>query len=151
MLNETNANAANEIAEVFACVRPRQLPRRMLDAIATTQPVEDDGFEWTRHLGMIELAGSCCDSECMDALLNFGLTRRGNVLLSTLNAITDCAITRIREGDNSVADKVLAKTTPDSKKHHREASISAFCILAIEQVVHEDKLPRLWDLSLIHI
>lgn len=147
VLDETSAHAANYVAEVFACVRPQHLPKKMLDSIATVGQIDANGFEWTRHLGMIELAKSCSDSASMDALLNFGLTRRGNVLLSTLNAITDCALTRIREGDASVVDKVLSKTTHDSKKHHREASISAFCLLAIEQVVPQDKLSQLWSFA----
>ncbi len=147
VMNETNAHAANNVAKIASCIRPQTLSQRMLDAIKAV-PSNEEGFEWTRHLGMIELARSCSDPECLDALLNFGLTRDGHVLLSTVDAITDCALTRIREGDLDVVDKILEKTGQASEKRHRNAAISAFCILVIEQAVPATHLNPLWQFAM---
>jgi len=147
VLDETNAIAANDVSNAVACISTKNLPPKLLELVSTTQAFDDDDSDWIRHLGMIEIARSCGDRKSFEALLNFGLTRRGNVLISTLNAIVDCALTRIREGDKDVVEKVLLKTRTDSKKHHREASIAAFCALSIEGKVPDEMLLHLWEFA----
>lgn len=147
VLDETNANAANDICKIIACIKPAHLPPNLLELVATPEPFGDDDSGWVRHLGMIAIARSCSDRDSFDALLNFGLTRSGGVLLSTLRAIVDCALNRIREGDKDVVEKVLSKTSVESRKHHREAAISAFCSLAIEGEVPDELLANLWEFA----
>jgi hypothetical protein len=149
VLDETNSNAAQSICEIAACVRPSKLSDRFLEALQK-EANEDD---WMRHLGMIDLARSCSDRRSFDALLNFGLTKDGNVLLSTVHAITDCALTRIREGDSDVVQKVLAQTSPSRAHRHRVAAIDVFCDLAMqkEELVRNalgGDICRLWEFAL---
>ena len=142
--DETNAGAVHSVSEIAACIRPGELSDRLLDALRH----ESDEADLTRHLGMTDLARSCSDRRSFDALLNFGLTKNGNVLLSTVHAITDCALTRIREGDTDVVERVLAQTVPSSLHRHRVAAIDVFCRLAMEGFVSDSDLTRLWDFAL---
>ncbi|MFT5524179.1 MAG: hypothetical protein ACI9HK_002130 [Pirellulaceae bacterium] len=144
VLDETNAGAAHSVSEIAACIRPSELSDRLLDALRQ----ESDEADWTQHLGMTDLARSCSNRQSFDALLNFGLTKNGNVLLSTVHAITDCALTRIREGDTDVVEKVLAQTDPSREHRHRVAAIDVFCDLAMEGLVFDNDLTRLWGFAL---
>lgn len=144
VLDEKNAGAVHSVSEVAACIRPSELSDRLLDALRQ----ESDEDDWTRHLGMTDLARSCSDRRSFDALLKFGLTKNGNVLLATVHAITDCALTRIREGDTDIVEKVLAETAPSNEHRHRVAAIDVFCDLVMEGVVHSNDLARLWEFAL---
>jgi len=144
VLDETNAGAVHSVSEIAACIRPSELSDRLLDALRQ----ESDERDWMRHLGMTDLARSCSDRRSFDALMNFGLTKDGKVLLSTVHAITDCALIRIREGDTDVVEKVLARTAPSNIHRHRVAAIDTFCNLAMQRVVPDGELTRLWDFAL---
>ena len=144
ILDETNPDCARQVAAIIACVQPATLSTRFLNEIQQ-EPV---GKEWTRHLGLIEIARSCSNEQCLDALLNFGLTKDGHVLLSTLNAIIDCALAQARAGNKLAVQKVLDKTHVTCKKRHREAAIGAFCELSTEKgIVSRADLNRLWDFA----
>lgn len=144
VLDETDASAAHSVSKIAACIRPSQLSDRFLDSLQT-QPEVDD---WTRHLGMTELARSCSDRRSFDALLNFGLTKNGNVLLSTVEAITDCALTRIREGDLDIVKTVLSRTVASHEHRHRVAAIDVFCDLVVKGKVSGSELNQLWNFAL---
>lgn len=143
VLDETNPESSRQVSEIIACIRPSSLSERFLNEIRR----EPTGEEWTRHQGLIEIARSCGDEPCLDALLDFGLTKDGHVLLSTLHAIVDCALAQVRTGNSTVVQKVLDRTNSTTKRH-REAAIAAFCELATEKgIVPKAKLARLWEFA----
>ena len=145
IIDETSPYTAESVAQIVACSPPENLSSQFLQLVVTAPPPAI-GFdsEWLRYQGAITLASSCGSRSCFDALLQFGLTRRGEVLLSTLNAIINCAVIQLEERDNDVVEKLLDKTLPDNEEHHRKAAISAICELAIEEYVSVEQLTVLW-------
>lgn len=143
VLDETNPESSRQVSQIIACIRPSSLSKRFLDEIRR----EPTGEEWTRHLGLIEIARSCGDEQCLDALLDFGLTKDGHVLLSTLHAIVDCTMAQVRNGNSQALQKVLDRTNSTTKRH-REAATAAFCDLATEKgIVPKEQLARLWGFA----
>ena len=145
VLDETNPSAANDVAKIAACLPAKKLNDRFHQSILTV-PADDDS-EWIRHLGLIEIARSCADRKSFETLLNFGLARRGDVLISTLDAITECAEQRMRSGDSDVVEQVLLKTDKACKDHHQKAAIAVFCQLVNADTVTLDITGRLWDFA----
>lgn len=135
--DETNPYAAHKICQTVACLRLQQLPERLLNAIVSTEMVDDENGHSFRQIGFMEVARSSCTRDALDALLNFGLTRDGHVLLTTVDAITDAARARIRAGDSDVIQKVIRMTATTQEKRHREAAIDVFCRLCMRELVAE--------------
>jgi len=145
VMEETNPYAVHSIAKSVACLRVRQLPKRLLDAIADVEADNDEKGRLFRQMGLIEIARSSCSREAFDSLLHFGLTHKGSVLLSTIDAITDVAIARLDEGDADVVDRVLEMTVSGNEQRHRDAAVSSFCRLCTLGHVYPEHLTRLWE------
>ncbi len=147
VMDETSASAVHAIAGIIACLRLPRLPARMLDAIVSAGPADDDNGILFREVGMIEIARSSCCREAFESLMHFGLTHNRNVLLSTIDAITDVAISRLQEGDDDVIEKLLEMTMAGNQKRHREAMISTFCRLCARGFVQGERLVHLWTFA----
>jgi len=129
VVDETNSYFANDIANIVACLRIEATPKRVLDAIRCRDSAEEEDQHFFRQSGLIEIARSSCSRKAFEALLRFELTHEGNVLFSTIDAITDVAVARIESGDTDVVHLVLEMTAPSASEHHRAASVSVFCRL----------------------
>ncbi len=95
LVDETSPYAVHDVANIISCLRVRRLPERILNAIAATETADDDNGYLFRQMGLIEIARSSCSRDAFESLLHFGLTHEGNVLLSTIDAITDVAIVAV--------------------------------------------------------
>ena len=146
VMDETNHYAAHSIANIVACWKAPHLPKRIFDAIANETDNDDEGH-MLRQMGLVEIVQSNSSREAFDSLLNFGLTNEGDVLLSTVDAITDVAVVRADEGDTDVVDRVLDTTKPGRQHRHRVAAVSVFCRLCKLGRVNPDYFAHLWEIA----
>ncbi|NQT15997.1 MAG: hypothetical protein HQ582_24795 [Planctomycetes bacterium] len=147
IMDESNPYAAHDVAEIVSCLSVRRLPKRLLDAVVASEKLDDDRGHLFRQTGLIGVARSSCNREAFEALLRFGFTHQGNVLLSTIDALAEVAIARIHAGDADIVEKLLEMTTSDQAKRHREAAITVFCRLCSRGLVHERHIGRLREFA----
>lgn len=145
VMGETNAYAAHDVCKILSCLRIDRLPESLLRAIVEAERFNEDDERLFRQRGLIEVARSSGSCEAFEALLHFGFTIEDEVLLSTIDAITDVAIYRLNNGDQDVYERVLAMTMIGNQKSHRDGAIAAFCRMATCGHVHGDWLRHLWD------
>ncbi len=143
IMNETNPYVAHDVAEIIACLQVDEPPERLLEAIVSADKFDDDNGHLFRQSGFIEIARSSCSRNSFEALLHFQLIHNGAVLLSTIEAITDVAVSRIDAGDTDVVESVLEMTLPTIPKHNRDAAVSVFCNLCTKNLVAKTHVDRL--------
>ncbi len=144
VVDETSPYAVHDIAEIASCLSVAHLSRSICAAIEATKTKDDDAGCLFRQTGLMEIARSSCTREAFESLLHFGLTHKDSVLLSTIDAIADVALWRLREGDEDVIDKLLEMTTAANQERHREATVAVFCRLCSLGKVPDELLPYLW-------
>ncbi len=148
VLHETSAYASSDVADALACLALSELPGSFYEAIVKNEHFDDtENRHLFRQKGLHEIARSSGSRQAFDAMLRFGFTREGNVLLSTIAATTDLAVARIRQGDTDIIDEIAWMASSGGEKHHRDAAISVFCALASNNLVPEASLGLLWDIA----
>lgn len=145
ILGETNAYASAEASDTLACFAIDRFPDTVIEAVKSGENIDQaENQHLFRHKGLIELVRSGTARSAFDALLQFGFTYKGNVLLSTIAAIIDVAIYRIRQGDTDIIEQILRVANTSTEKHHRDAAIATFCTLSQNGFVSKEKLSSLW-------
>ncbi|MDQ5864459.1 MAG: hypothetical protein M3390_01865 [Chloroflexota bacterium] len=137
---ESSRYVSKRICEMLACFRLDPLPPLVRELI--TEHVE--GYSEDRstnadlviRMAAIEIARSTATEEAFDVLLNFGLTYRGDVLLDSIDALSDVAAALYKAGDPTVITKLLDTLSPSNETRHRIVAASAF-----EELARRDELP----------
>lgn len=130
VLDESSGSISHGVAELLACVGLPELPDRLYELVKSGQQSDDsDSDYFFRNRGLQELTQSCRSRKAFEAILNFGFTYENEVLLSTVDAITDVAIARIKADDKDVVELLISSTDLERPIHNRQAAASVFCRL----------------------
>jgi hypothetical protein len=111
----------------------RALPRFVEDLVRNRFDAHgsEDSAEMFQREGAIRLARSAASWHALDALLCFGLTYRGEVLVSTANAVSDVAVHLAREDRTRVGQILMEVATSTSHEtRHRVAAVHALRAIA---------------------
>ncbi|WP_404307992.1 hypothetical protein [Neorhodopirellula lusitana] len=147
VVNESSAFVANDIAKRVACTEVSELPSSLLELVRSgVNSDEQDNEHFFRHTGFIELVQSCRSREAFDAISQFGFLYKDDVLLATIDAITETAIARIEEGDSDITTTLFELVKNGKTNHQREAAASVFCRLVWSGYIHGSLLGRLIDI-----
>jgi len=148
---ESSGFVVQNVAKLLACTRVHELPSSILELVSecrqdTGRIQEGDNTDseyFCQQLGLIELVQACRSRNAFEALLSFGFTYDGGVLMATVDAICELAIARIEEGDDDVVERLLGIIQHSENKNHREAAVSVFCRLCWSGYVHGENLNQL--------
>ncbi|EMI18808.1 hypothetical protein RMSM_04283 [Rhodopirellula maiorica SM1] len=147
VVEESSAFVANDVAMLLACLPVEELPPALLDLVRSGYQSDNEGNQHLfRHTGFIALVQSSRKRNAFDAICNFGFVYHDDVLLATVDAISETAIARIEQGDRDIPETLLDLVINGETKHQREASASVFCRLVWTGYVHGTLLHRLIDI-----
>lgn len=131
---ETSGFVSEAICKLLACTRVVELPGSVLDLVSKSSANDneavsvdkDDTEYFCQQLGLIELARSCRSRDAFEAMLNFAFTYKGEVLLATIDAISELAIARIEEGDKDIGERLLTTIRDGRNVGQRKAAATVF-------------------------
>jgi hypothetical protein len=143
--NEPNGFVIGAVLELAACFRIDPLPERVRRLIAGdfgTIP-NDDAERVACHTAAIAVAHASASKSAFDSLLGFDLIRKGGVLISLFDALTDTAAALVREGNGTVLDRLWHATGPEQPAHRRAAAAAAIGRLIRRNVLQPLPLERI--------
>lgn len=149
VFGESNRHVRHEILEIAAVVRLDPIPTPFLSLIQDEfdSTDADTHGEMFSRMGAIQLARSSGTRQAFEALLRFGLTSGGSVLLSTCRAIADLARARIKAGDRDVIEMMFALLGSDCPKKNREAILEAISYLAVNRLIEDRYIDVLFEVA----
>jgi hypothetical protein len=124
--NEKNPWIQEKIMKTAACLGVRVLPAFVREWIET--PLNCSAKEprpFAQREGALALARSAGTYEAFAALLNWGFTFEGHVLLSVSEGLSDVAYSLIRSGDVRIVPELITKLGRSHVAHQREIAASA--------------------------
>ncbi|MDQ6642840.1 MAG: hypothetical protein M3Y76_00120, partial [Chloroflexota bacterium] len=139
--NESSPFERAEVLELLACFKHKHLPNEVISWI--TEPFDpekqDDTVRGDAELfareASIEIARSAATAEAFSALLNFGLTFDGQVLINSARALVEVAIVLLNSDQTSIIPDLVRVATQGPEPRQRTAAISALDILADRNLV----------------
>jgi hypothetical protein len=140
---ETNPYLRNKLSKLLANFRLDPLPASMLNLATEPFDAESSSGEWLPRLAAIEIAQSTASWEAFEALLSFGLTHQGRVLLTSTEALAEVALTLVRAGNTFVIDKLVETAATGREARHRLAASSALKSLASQGMLRRNHMQPL--------
>jgi hypothetical protein len=125
------------ICEHYACYRIDTMPKIIIDWIVEPydwSTTARSSFEYARRLAAIHVAKTQPSEEVFDALLNFGFTANGTVLLDSAIALTTVASALLDEGRDTIGELIGVAISTD--EDHRRIC----CLWALEMLAAGGKL-----------
>lgn len=93
---------------------------------------DGDGRELSYRMAAVQLVKSNASEKAFSMLLNFGYTRDGNIMQSSVDAVSDVAIALLRSENYSAIKSLLDSASQKDLKRKRIAAVSA--LLAISEI-----------------
>jgi hypothetical protein len=139
VLPEESRFMQKRVVEWFSCFRFASLPDIIYKWIT-------EEFDWTiegkdsrelsRRMAATRMARSSASCEAFEALVDFGLNAEGKAMMQSVYALTEVALSLIREGETQVIDKLVETVVHQRKGYQRSAAA-----YAIERIA--DSFPQL--------
>lgn len=140
---ETNPYLRHKLSKLLASFRLDPLPAGVTDLVTEPFDAESSSAEWLPRLAAIEIAQSTASWEAFEALLNFGLTHQGRVLLTSTEALAEVAVTLVRAGNTFIIDKLVETAATGREARHRLAASSALTSVASEGMLRSNHVQPL--------
>ena len=93
---------------------------------------EGDGRESSYRMAAVQLVKSNASEEALSMLLNFGYTHNGNIMQSSVDAVSDVAITLLRNGNYSVIKTLFNAVSQTELKRKRISA--AYALSEISEI-----------------
>lgn len=148
--DETNPYLQLKLNKMLACLRYDPLPMTVHSLVTEPFDAESggDSREWLARLSATDLCQSAGTWEAFEALLDFGLTVDGKVLLRSSDALSVVSVALIREGENRVLDRLVETVVCAPESRHRLAAASALGALGETGLLPKHYAPELAQLLL---
>ena len=126
-----------QIMDWLACFRINPLPNAVVHWVTQERDVQGDidGREFARGFAAVRVARSAATQESFDALLDFGYTHKGQVILQSTEAIAEVALYLSQQDSTAIVTKLLAGLQSNVSRRKRLASADALRVLANHQNV----------------
>jgi hypothetical protein len=130
--NETSLYVQSDVLECAACLALPHLPPSVETLVTEECNLEpkSDGAPLIVRLSATDVARSAASLEAFEVLLNFGFTHRGSVLVSSVEAIEEVALTLFRSVGMDTRPILMARALEAPTQRQREGAIAALFAFA---------------------
>ncbi len=148
--HETSPFVRQKLIETFACFRCERLPESVLSWIVERYDETESGSmgTWAYRMAAIRVAANSPTLSAFEALLQFGLTYKGEPLTASIEALATVATALVAAGEKSIPDRLARVAESASEPHHRSAAVYALASLAYRGRLAKDHRGLLESLAL---
>ncbi|MCP4113175.1 MAG: hypothetical protein GY749_47875 [Desulfobacteraceae bacterium] len=139
---EENPYLKDEIINLVACFKLNSLPSLIAEWVTDiydSSHIKDSSESFFLE-SVISVAQSCSSRESFRVLLDPGLTFNGNVLISSVDALSDVSINLVRSGITDVIDELFQTLIQSEKSSQRTVVAGAIMALAAKRLLSGDHI-----------
>ncbi len=128
--NSSNRYVLGEIFSTVACLAFKDLPKFVTELIENEYDCNSSDINsFLLREGASSIARSSASYQAFKALLNFGYTYEGKVLLNISEALAEVAVYLCNSGNEHIIPNLLDRISRQNEPRHREASCRAIARL----------------------
>lgn len=145
--DEANPYVIQKINRLMACFKSDPLPQVVVEWVRNDYEVtRENSGELFRRKSAIAIARTAASKEALDALLDFGLTYEGNVLLSSVDALAEVSFELIKHGEDGIVESLIQAIACEKREKQRNVAAGALVPLAAKGLLTENDVGRIQKL-----
>jgi hypothetical protein len=139
VIQETSTFVRQNLLETLACFRVERLPAAVSRLVVERYDETESGSlgKWADRTAAIKVAANSPSNSAFDALLQFGLTYKGQTLTASSEALATVSSALVTAGETSIPKRLADVAEKSPAPHQRSAAIYALAVLS-----HQAKLSR---------